>query len=149
MTVNVMDPETEILTEAQRRLTALARENARLRAEVNEVRRKLRPGRHERVVIKAREDAKLILHLRHAQAPTSRRWLAEAGFMTPWRFGWALGLLRYARVDEMDVGTLQTLSTAIDRVESAAGRLLDNPGALSVLRHFAGLRYQKNRYLRP
>ncbi len=145
------EAEIEIIDLAERRLAKLELENRRLAAEVGRLRDKLPPTRHEAIVIQAAQDAKTILHLRHAQFDVSRRRLADLGLVSEFHYGWALGLLKAARVTKADVSTLDGLAAAISKVDAKANDLMvDGQGdnKLWRLRSYAGLRYVKGRYER-
>ena len=133
------------LVNAERRLANLARENAQLRQHANRMRRRLAPGRSERIVRNAAEDAKLILHLRHSGLRVSRRWLDETGMVSAFRYGWALGFLRACRLERTMPESLQHLSQCLHRVELITTRYVKN-NELLTLRIRSGKRYQKNRY---
>ena len=145
------EAEIEIIDLAERRLAKLELENRRLANEVGRLREKLPPTRHEAIVIQAAQDARTILHLRHAQFDVSRRRLADMGLISEFHFGWALGLLKAAKVQRADVSTLDGLAAAISRVEAKANDLMvDGQGdnKLWRLRTYAGMRYIKGRYER-
>ena len=139
------DAPTE-LDEIQRRLAHLARENARLREHARRLRAALGPGKQHRIVWNAAEDAELILHLRHAGETHSRAWLDEAGLITDWRHGWALGILRYARLATTRPRDLEHLARCIDRLNAARDRLLALPpdDAVTTMRALAGQKYVHN-----
>lgn len=141
--------ELEIIDLAERRLAKLELENRRLANEVGRLREKLPPTRHEAIIIQAVQDAKKILHLRYAQFDVSRRRMAEMGLISEFHYGWALGLLKAAKVVKADVSTLEALSTAISRVEAKANELMaDAQGDQKLwrLRSWAGKRYIAGRY---
>ena len=91
--------DADLMGLAAQQIAKLKAENKQLKRRASRLRAKVSPGRWDRILDVAYEDAKIILHLRHAQYPVSRRWLDEAGMVSAWRFGWALGLLRYAGND--------------------------------------------------
>ncbi len=141
--------ELEIIDLAERRLAKLELENRRLANEVGRLREKLPPTRHEAIIIQAVQDAKKILHLRYAQFDVSRRRMAEMGLISEFHYGWALGLLKAAKVQRADVSTLEALSSAISRVEAKANELMaDAQGDQKLwrLRSWAGKRYIAGRY---
>jgi len=108
---------TAVLNGAERKLRTLALEVAQLRKEARYLRSKLPPSRRRRILRRAYEDARRILHFRHAGVPTSRAVMLEDG-LTERRWHWAMGLLRYARLGNVQPRTLQELQTALDRLES-------------------------------
>lgn len=144
--------ELEIIDLAERRLARLEIENRRLANEVGRLREKLPPTRHEAIIIQAEHDAKTILHLRHAQFDVSRRILAATGMVSEFHYGWALGLLKAAKVQRADVSTLGGLADAISRVETTARGMMPDAqgeaGKLWRLRSWAGKRYIAGRYER-
>lgn len=121
-----------LLDDASRRLAKLAAENERLRAEANELRRRHAPGRQHRRVWQTAEDARTILHYRAAGLDVSRRWLDACGIMSQRRYGWALALLRLARVDLVPVD-IAHLDRCLRRVDATAERLLQD-GDITPLR---------------
>ena len=121
-----------LLDDASRRLAQLAAENERLRAEANELRRQHAPGRNHRRVWRTAENAKSILHYRHAGMDPSRRWLDACGLMGQRDYGWALALLRLARCD-ITPASLEHLDQCIRRVDATAERLLQD-GDITSLR---------------
>lgn len=141
------DGAVAVLAQAERALSRLQVENARLRAQAVELRARVRPPRHERIIRQAQTDAGILLHYRHGAIPISRRWLDEAGIMSEWRYGWACGLLRYARVYDAPLPTLESLQRALGKVESKAQLLLaEADPTLFTLRAHSGLRFMRGRY---
>lgn len=142
--------QLEIIDLAERRLAKLELENRRLANEVGRLREKLPPTRHEAIIIQALQDAKTILHLRHAQFDVSRRILSATGLVSEFHYGWALGLLKAAKVQRADVSTLAALADAISRVEMKAKEMMPDAqgeaGKLWRLRSWAGKRYIAGRY---
>ena len=135
MTERVMNgtaATVDVLTDASRRLAQLAAENERLRSEAASLRRRHAPGRNHRRVWQTAEDARTILHYRAAGLDVSRRWLDACGIMSQRRYGWALALLRLARVDLVPA-TLVNLDACIRRVDASAERLLQD-GDITPLR---------------
>lgn len=138
---------TAVLAQAERALARLQVENATLRAQAAELRARVRPPRHERIIRQAAQDAALLLHYKHGAIPISRRWLDEAGIMSEWRYGWACGLLRYARVYDAPLPTLEALQMALGKVERKAAQLLaEGDRELFTLRAHSGLRFARGRY---
>ncbi len=142
--------EIEIIDLAERRLAKLEVENRRLAAEMRRLRDKLPPTRHESIIHQAAQDARTILHLRHAGFDVTRRRLAALGLVSEFHYGWALAMLRAARANDLDVSTLEGLAEAISRVEDKVQFLLDVDGQgdnkLRIMRGYAGKRYYRNRY---
>lgn len=151
-TARTPEAEIEIIDLAERRLAKLEVENRRLAAEMRRLRDKLPPTRHESIIHQAASDAKTILHLRHAQFDVTRRRMAVMGLVSEFHYGWALAMLRAARVNDADVSTLEGLAAAIERVEDKVKFLLDVDGQgdhkLRIMRTYAGKRYYRNRYAR-
>lgn len=143
--------ELDALEAADKALTKLACENARLVKELSRLRERLPPTRNESIVLQAATDAKLLLHLRHANFDISRRRLAVMGLVSEFHYGWALAMLRAARVIETDVSTLPGLAAAIDRIDQKVTFLMEDAQSnnkLRILRGYAGKRYHHNRYMR-
>ena len=128
---------------AQRTTARLAVEVEALRRELRRVRNNNRPGRHERILQRAHTDAKTILMLRQAGYAASRRWLDEAGLISAWRYGWALALLRYARLASVAPTDLEHLERSLSRLDTATGRLMamTPKDAMGTMRGLAGKRY--------
>ena len=122
-TLTALERSTDVLRRSQRQLDALRRENARLRDEANRLRRRLAPPRHHRIVDRTLEDATLIMHYRHAGMEVSRRWLDACGIMTERRYGWAVALLRLARLEHVTPGSIEHLDKCLRRLELTAERL--------------------------
>jgi hypothetical protein len=138
---------SENMERIERRLIGREVEVRKLRGEVNRLRRRAAAGRHERILNNAEADAKTILQCRHVGYPAGRRWFAETGLISQWQFGWALGLLRVARVNDLDVTDIYTLDRAIGTVERAADRLRsEGDPRLIELRRYAGKKYWLGRY---
>ena len=92
-------------------------------------------------------DIWVLLCLLMAQYSTSRRWLDETGLISEWRFGWALGLLRYAGLEQAHPDSLEALQAAVDSLNAATLRLrTSGTPRLHELRAKAGKRYRLNRY---
>ena len=126
MTERVMNgtaATVDVLTDASRRLAQLAAENERLRSEAAALRKNYAPGRNHRRVWAAAEDARTILHYRAAGLDVSRRWLDACGIMSQRRYGWALALLRLARVDLVPVD-IAHLDRCLRKLDSTVERLL-------------------------
>lgn len=143
-TLAALESRTDVLRRSQRQLTQLAAENARLRAEGRALRRRLGPPRHWRIVDRTLDDARLIMHHRHAGLEPSRRVLEAMGLMTQHRYGWAMAFLRMARLEEFTPRTLDDLDRALRRLEITAERLRgdDDLTALRVRAH-AGIRFKR------
>ena len=138
---------SENMERIEARLIGREKEVRQLRAEVNRLRRRAGDGRHERIITKAESDAKTILQCRHIGYPAGRRWFAQTGLISAWQFGWALGLLRMARVNDLDVSDIHSLDRAIGAVERSAGRLRETGDVkLDELRRYAGKAYWLGRY---
>lgn len=110
------------LTDAQRRMSALAAENARLRDEAKRLRRAAGCGRHQRIIDRTHTDAQTILHYRAAGLDVGRRWLRDSGVMSERRYGWALALLRLARCD-ITPASIPHLDQCLRRVALTVERL--------------------------
>ena len=110
---------------AQRELDGLRRENARLRAEGRALRRRSAPGKCFRIVTRALEDGRVILHYRFAGLRPGRRWLNEAGVMSARRYGWAVALLRLARLEHVTPQSVEHLAQCVRRLEKTAARLIE------------------------
>ena len=129
---------SEAMERVNQRLVKREVEIRQLRGEVNRLRRRAGAGRHERILNKAEIDAKTILQCRHVGYPAGRRWFAETGLISQWQYGWALGLLRMARVNDVDVSDIHTLDRAIGAVERTARRLRETGDVkLEELRRYA------------
>lgn len=118
--------EIDVLKAAQRRIDALRRENERLRAEGRALRRRVAPGPCYRIVTRAHADAVIIMHYRHAGLAPGRRWLRDAGVMSERQYGWAIALLRMARLDRITPVSLEHLDTCLRRLQLTAERLLQD-----------------------
>lgn len=128
-------------------MAGLVRENATIKAEAQRMGRNVQPRKWQRIIENAATDARRILHLRYAGISTGRRWLAEAGIVTAWRYGWANGLLRAATVDALHLDTIEALGCAIAQVDATETALLaDGLNGLKALRQQSGLRYELGRY---
>lgn len=142
--------EIDVLDQAERRLAQLELENRRLAAEMERLRRKLPPTRHESIVLQAAQDAKTILHLRYAGYDVTRRRLDAMGIVSGHSYGWALAMLRAAKVIDVQPGSLAALADAVRAVEQAADSFLANDcqgiDKLFWLRQRAGKKYLKDRY---
>jgi plasmid stabilization system protein ParE len=142
--------EIDALEAADKVLAKLATENARLVKELGRLRERLPPTRNERIIRQAATDAKLILHLRHADFDVSRRRLEALGLVSGFRYGWAHGLMKVSRVLDADVSALAGLQEAVEKVDAKARYLLEvdagNTSNLFRLRQAAGRRYLANRY---
>jgi len=112
--------DRDVMAAAERRLANLARENARLKREANRLREMVQPGRWDRILERAHDDARLILHLRHAGWTVSRRNMEATGLIRQQGYGWAIGLLRYADLEQTSPGSLEALDEALQRLETAA-----------------------------
>ena len=111
-----------VLNDAQRRLSALASENARLRAEAVDLRRRAGCGRYQRIIDRSHTDAQTVLHYRAAGLDVGRRWLRDTGVMSERRYGWALALLRLARCD-ITPASIEHLDQCLRRVAQTVDRL--------------------------
>ena len=111
-----------LLDDASRRLAQLAAENERLRAEANVLRKNYAPSRNHRRVWRTAENAKSLLHYRHAGMDPSRRWLDACGLMGQRDYGWALALLRLARCD-ITPASIEHLDQCLRRVGQTVERL--------------------------
>ena len=111
-----------VLGDAQRRLSALASENARLRAEAVDLRRRAGCGRYQRIIDRSHTDAQTVLHYRAAGLDVGRRWLRDTGVMSERRYGWALALLRLARCD-ITPASIEHLDQCLRRVAHTVDRL--------------------------
>ncbi len=142
--------ELDAIEAADRTLAKLACENARLTAELGRLKERLPATRNERIIRQAAIDATLILHLKHADFDVSRRRLEEMGLVSGFRYGWAHGLMKLARVLDADVSTLTALADACQKVDAKARTLLEVDAGpnenLRRLRQAAGRRYLANRY---
>lgn len=107
---------------SQTHLARLAAENARLRKEANELRRRAGCGRYTRIIDRTRGDAQTILHYRAAGLDVGRRWLNDTGIMSERRYGWALAMLRLARCDLTPV-SIEHLDQCLRRVDQTVERL--------------------------
>ena len=120
------------LSDAQRRMATLAAENARLRAEAVDLRRRAGCGRYQRIIDRSHTDAQTVLHYRAAGLDVGRRWLNDTGVMSERRYGWALGLLRLARVDLVPVD-IAHLDRCLRRLDSTVERLHSDGDILPLL----------------
>lgn len=111
-----------VLSDAQRRMAALAAENARLREEAQRLRRAAGCGRHQRIIDRTHTDAQTLLHYRAAGLDVGRRWLRDSGVMSERRYGWALALLRLARCD-ITPASIEHLDQCLRRVAASVERL--------------------------
>jgi hypothetical protein len=71
-------------------MSSLTREIEEIRAK----RRKLRPPKRDRIIIKAAEDASVLLKHQFAGINPSRNYMSDVG-MSERRWTWAMGLLRH------------------------------------------------------
>ena len=144
--------EFDVLEAADKALSKLATDNARLVAELGRLRERLPPTRNEGIIRQAQQDATLILHLQFADIDVSRRRLGDMGIISEYSYGWARGLLRLARVQDADVSTAGALAEAIAKVDAKARYLLEVDAGSSAnlfrLRSGAGRRYLAGRYHR-
>lgn len=142
--------ELDAIEAADRALAKLACENARLAAELGRLKERLPPTRNERIIRQAVQDATLVLHLRHADFDVSRRRLEDMGLVSGFRYGWAHGLMKLAKVLHADLSTLAGLQDACARVDAKARYLLEVDAGpnenLRRLRQAAGRRYLAHRY---
>ena len=111
-----------LLSDAQRRMATLAAENARLRAEAVDLRRRAGCGQYQRIIDRTHTDAQVILHYRAAGLDVGRRWLRDTGVMSERRYGWALALLRLARCD-ITPASIEHLDQCLRRVGQTVERL--------------------------
>lgn len=134
--------------EVSQMLTKLRIENDQLKAETRRLRKKVRPGRHEGIINRAYDNARLILHLRSAGIEVSRRRMAETGQISEWNYGWALGLLRAARLEDAYPEGLEHLNICLGRLYKTKTRLIEmeSEDAMIELRARAGKRYIWNVY---
>lgn len=139
-----------VLAQAETKLTRLAAENARLKHEAEAMRQRLRPSRAERIIAQAHEDARLILHYRHADIPATRRTLEEMGIMTQSRFTWAYGLLKRARIADVAPTDVQHLDACLRRLAGTVATLerMRKADAMMELRARAGRAKLRNVYRR-
>ena len=129
---NELESTVGVLRDSQRHLARLAAENAQLRQQAVELRRRVAPSQHQRIIDRSREDAALLLHYRCSGIDCGRRWLNDTGVMSERRYGWALGLLRLARVDLVPVD-IAHLDRCLRRLDSTVERLHSDGDILPLL----------------
>ena len=115
-----------VMAQAEKRIAALALENKQLRKEAARLRARVAPGRTHRIVTRAYEDARRILHYRHAGVPAGRRWMSAAGLMTQRQHGWAIALLRVARLEDVTPASIEHLDQCIHRLEVLARDIIEH-----------------------
>jgi len=145
--------DSRLMADAERNLAELAAQNAKYKLQLRQLRNRLRPGRSHRVIEQARQDARTILHHRHAGLPTSRRDLAALGLVSEYKFSWAFGLLSMCGLRSFTPTTLAELDAAIRRLDARADGLqaLAPELAMQRMRSAAGSKYAKQtgRYRSP
>ena len=117
---------SNVTAQAERRIAALAIENKQLRKEAAQLRARVAPGRTHRIVTRAYEDARRILHYRHAGIPAGRHWMTRAGLMTQRQHGWAFALLRVARLDDVHPVSIEHLDQCIHRLDVLARDIIEH-----------------------
>ena len=114
--------EIDVLHAAEHKLAQLAADNARLRKEANYLRTRMPDVQPWRILRRAMADATTILHFRSAGVSTSYRWMREVG-MSERQHAWARGLLRAARLGDFEPACIDTLVTAVRRLEAVCERI--------------------------
>ena len=104
--------------------------------------------RQETSMRRAHEVARLVLHLRHAQEPVSRRRMLALGLSSDWFYSLALAMLRTAGLEAAPVGTIEELGAALASLEETSARLLAAGAAgFDELRSHATKRQERRRYV--
>lgn len=134
----------QVLADTEARIAELMIQNAALKADVRELRKRARPRRGERIIIEATANAKILADLAYAGLDHSRRYCDDTGLITAWRWGWARGMIRLCRIRlgrlEDDAAGLEAAHRAIDAMGE---KLLLDGGKLTRLRARAGARYAR------
>lgn len=123
-------------------------ENEQLKAQAARLRKRVNPGRAERIVTRAHDDARIILRYRMAGLEPSRRRVAGMGAMNENRYGWAYGLLRMAKLEDAQPETPPQMERAFVKLQRTCDALLAMPpdSAMGRMRAAAGKKYAANIY---